>query len=156
MIYSLGHSVGTVDATNNWWGDATGPHNTRENPYGLGAEVFPSLADANAASPVLLTHINFNPFYNSDAFADLVSSAPITHFNLSFDPNPQTVNATSTLTLTAKDANEYTVVNDTTTKAFLGADSGASFGALLLLQEPITAHQEFLSVGVVEQRISII
>ncbi len=29
----------SIDATNNWWGDITGPYNTTENPSGLGTNV---------------------------------------------------------------------------------------------------------------------
>jgi hypothetical protein len=32
-------SLGTIDAENNWWGDATGPYHPTHNPGGLGDEV---------------------------------------------------------------------------------------------------------------------
>jgi len=39
--YGLYHEVssGTVDAENNWWGDASGPYHPTDNPGGLGDEV---------------------------------------------------------------------------------------------------------------------
>jgi len=129
-VDSVGSSIGTVDATNNWWGDATGPFNYRANPTGNGPAVYPSIADATALS--LVTSVDFSPFYNSAGMDTLVSVDPIASFNLSFNPNPQMVNATSTLTVTAKDAGGYTVVNDAATQISLTADNGASFGASLL------------------------
>ncbi len=130
-VNSVGASVGEVDATNNWWGDASGPFNALANPHGTGSKVYPSIADAVANS--LLTSVDFNPFYNSDTFTNtnLVSSAQIASFDLSFGTNPQTVGQNSTLTVMAKDAGGYTVVNTTPQITLIG-DNGASFGKNLL------------------------
>jgi parallel beta-helix repeat protein len=45
-------ALNTVDATNNWWGDATGPYHFRTNPDGLGDSIFDS-----TRAPVI-----FNPW----------------------------------------------------------------------------------------------
>ncbi len=49
----------TVDATGNWWGDATGPYHATLNPGGAGSEVS--------------DHIDFDPYM---AAANLISVVP--------------------------------------------------------------------------------
>ncbi|MBN1650542.1 MAG: T9SS type A sorting domain-containing protein, partial [Bacteroidales bacterium] len=49
-VYNYDASV-TVDATNNWWGDASGPYHADTNPTGIG----------NGVSD----HVLFNPWYQS-------------------------------------------------------------------------------------------
>ncbi len=115
-------SAGVLDATNNWWGDATGPKSPTSNPAGLGSAVWPSVDDG------MTSYVDFSPFYNSAGMTDLVSVDPIDYFELDFNPYSQAVNNPSTLTITAYDASDYLVVNDVTTKIKLDADSGASFG----------------------------
>jgi len=123
-----GTATGVMDATNNWWGDATGPFSASSNPAGTGVAVAPAINDGFS------NYVKFSPFYNNIAMAptDLVSVDPITSFGLAFGTNPQIVGSNSTLTVTAKDAGGYTVVNDNSTKINLNGDNGASFGANLL------------------------
>ncbi|HFC10984.1 MAG TPA: hypothetical protein ENJ75_02225 [Candidatus Kaiserbacteria bacterium] len=122
-------SAGVLDATNNWWGDATGPYSATSNPNGSGVAVWPSVNDG------MTSYVKFNPFCadmpvydesSSEWSCSLVSSNPIASFGLSFDPSSQTVNNDSTLTVTAKDAEGYTVVNDTTTPVSLSVVSGTA------------------------------
>jgi len=113
-------ATGVMDATNNWWGDATGPKNASSNPGGLGVAVVPAVNDG------FPNYVDFSPFYNSSAMDTLVSVDPIHHFDLAFSPNPQAVNNPSTLTITAKDAGGYTVVNDTSTSVNLNVISGTA------------------------------
>ncbi len=139
----------TVQAQNNWWGDATGPYSPSIsgtqylNPNGLGVYVS--------------SHVDFNPFYNSATSmiaANLVSSGPIDHFVLSFSPNSVQVKHNSILTVTAKDAGNasnpagYTVVNSTT-KLALTADGGASFGATSLTMGALGATTTTITSPVV-------
>lgn len=124
-----GTSAGVLDATENWWGNATGPYNVNSNPGGLGVGVWPSVDDGQAS------YVDFNPFYNSNTLTNLVSINPIASFVISFNPNPQLVNQNSILTVIGKDAGGYTVINDTTTQVSLTGDNGSSFGSTLITME---------------------
>jgi len=113
-------ATGVMDATNNWWGDATGPYNANANPAGLGSAVWPSVDDSQPS------YVDFSPFYNSSAMDTLVSVDPIASFDLAFNPTSQTVGGSSTLTVTAKDAGGYVVVNDSLTQVNLSVSSGTA------------------------------
>jgi len=110
----------TVNAENNWWGDASGPFDGplagNKNPNGLGTYV--------------TTNVDYSPFYNDPAMAvtNLVSVDPIASFVLSFSPDSLVANGTSSsiLKVTAKDAGGYTVVNDSTTSVNLNVVSGTA------------------------------
>ncbi len=121
--------AGVLDASMNWWGDATGPYNANSNPSGSGVAVWPAVDDGETS------YVKFSPFYNSDALTDLVSTDPIDYFDLNFNPTSQAVNNPATLTVTARDALNYLVVNDTTTGVSLTGDNGSSFGSTLLTME---------------------
>jgi len=111
--------TGNINAEKNWWGNATGPENATLNSSGQG-----DLASDN---------IDFSPFcqdvpvYNTGAWScTLVSVDPIASFDLVFDPTSAQVNTNSILTVTAKDAGGYTVINDTTTPISLSVVSGVA------------------------------
>ncbi len=121
-------SNSSFNAEKNWWGDKTGPENDALNPSGIGS----SASDNIDFSP-FCTDVPVNDGNGTNTFTcTLVSIDPIASFDLSFGTNPQEVNHDSTLTVTAKDASDYTVVNDSSTKLTLIGDNGASFGLNLL------------------------
>ncbi|MBM3237777.1 T9SS type A sorting domain-containing protein [Candidatus Poribacteria bacterium] len=70
-VYNSDCSV-TVDAINNWWGDATGPFHPVNNPGGLGNPVsdcvifdpwLPSPVSLLAAAPQAVAHFSLRPSY---------------------------------------------------------------------------------------------
>ncbi len=108
-------SNSSFNAEKNWWGDKTGPENDALNPSGIGS----SASD----------NIDFSPFCTNVECTEFASIDPIASFGLNFNPNTQIISAPaspvySTLTVTAKDAGGYTVVNDTTTPVSLSVVSG--------------------------------
>lgn len=114
---TAGSSNGILNATNNWWGNITGPAHLT-NPKGTG----------NAVSD----NVDFNPFYLDENFENLGSVDPIASLVLAFDPTTAPVLTDVALIVTAKDASDYTVVNDDSTQFSLIADGGASFGSNLI------------------------
>lgn len=116
-VHNLDSSV-TVDATGNWWGDASGPYHTTLNPHGLGNKVS--------------DYVLFNPFCSDNGCTTLVSSGPIASIAMTANPASVVIPNSSTITIAAKDAGGYTVVNDNTSQFTLTADHGASLGSNLI------------------------
>ena len=70
----LNVSTVTIDAENNWWGDATGPYHST-NPGGLGDTVS--------------DYVDFNPWLQNPGVTEITSAEPVTHL-LKVSPNPFT------------------------------------------------------------------
>ncbi|MDP2647928.1 MAG: hypothetical protein Q8P35_01655, partial [Candidatus Yanofskybacteria bacterium] len=96
--------IGVLNATNNWWGDASGPM-IDTNPGGLGDAVS--------------TNVIYSPWCTAVPSGDpldcpLGSNGPLFEFLLTFNPlSPITIPNATTLTVTAVDDIGITLVNET-------------------------------------------
>ena len=113
------------DAEKNWWGTLRGPLHDDTNPLGEGDEVS--------------NFVDYSPWCTTDDFAEceeggtefLASSDPLDHYDVDPDVSSGPINTPIDFTVTAKDEDDITRVNDTS-KASMTVDNGASLGSPLL------------------------
>lgn len=65
----------TIDAENNWWGDASGPHHPCTNPSGMGS--------------IVSDFVDYNPWLTEPGVEEYKTTAPIV-MNMQVTPNPFT------------------------------------------------------------------
>jgi len=116
-LYGLHADVVIVDASPNWWGDATGPYHSPENTLGTG----------NAVSD----NADYSPWCTNPGCTTFGSSDPLDHLELFLNPGTPgvpgsvTVPGSANMTVTAKDAANITRVNETALVS-LSADGSAT------------------------------
>lgn len=105
-------TAGVLDASNNWWGDSTGPNSTTSNSGGLGVAVWPSVDDSRTS------YINFYPWAEDTTFTRFYAPVLTTIGNKSVNEG-----STLTFTITASD----TDTGDSLTYSANNLPTGANF-----------------------------
>ncbi len=117
--YGVNNSgTGILDARVNWWGHWSGPHHST-NPLGTG----------NAVTD----NVTFSKWCTNDTCTTFGSNSPLAQLIITTAPGDSVaIPNPITLTITGKDSEGITRVNDNTTQAALTADRGAAFGSNLV------------------------